>query len=103
MATIDALKCASEPGDEFFIVDTGRLQVTVGGRDAGTLGPGDGFGEIALLRDVPRTATVAAEQASDLLVLRRESFLEALTGQPRSRAVAAEVVQEHLAADRAAG
>lgn len=92
-----------EAGDAFYIVDAGRVHVTVGGRDAGVLGPGDAFGEIALLRDVPRTATVTAEQPTDLLVLRRESFLEALTGQPRSRAVAAEVVQEHLAADRAAG
>jgi CRP-like cAMP-binding protein len=52
---------------------------------------------------VPRTATVTTEESSRLLAVRRELFLEALTGQPRSRAVAAEVVQEHLAADSAAG
>ena len=92
-----------EHGDRFYVVDTGRLRVSVGGRDAGTLGPGGAFGEIALLRDVPRTATVTADEPSRLLALRRESFLEALTGQARSRAVAAEVVQEHLAADQAAG
>ena len=92
-----------EPGDRFYIVDAGRVRVTVGGRDAGVLGPGGAFGEIALLRDVPRTATVTTEEPSRLLAIRRELFLEALTGQPRSRAVAAEVVQEHLAADSAAG
>jgi MFS family permease len=90
-------------GDRFYVIDEGRVRVTVGGRKAGELRPGGAFGEIALLRDVPRTATVVAEVPTLLLTIRRELFLEALTGQPRSRVVAADVVQEHLAADRAAG
>jgi CRP-like cAMP-binding protein len=71
-------------------------------RDAGELGPGGAFGEIALLRDMPRTATVQVIDPTVLLAIRREHFLEALTGQPRSRAVAADLVTEHLSADSAA-
>jgi MFS family permease len=92
-----------ETGDLFYVIDVGRARVMVAGRAAGELGAGGAFGEIALLRDTPRTATVTAEEPTTVLAIRRELFLEALTGQPRSRAVAADVVQDHLAADRAAG
>lgn len=53
-----------EVGAGFFVVETGRAQVTVGGRRIRALGPGGHFGEIALLLEIPRTATVAA--ATDL-------------------------------------
>lgn len=48
-------------GAGFFIVESGTAHVTVGGKDVGTLGPGDHFGEIALIADTPRTATITAE------------------------------------------
>ena len=89
-------------GDRFYVIVAGRVAVTVVGRPAGELGPGEGFGEIALLRDVPRTATVRAIDPTDLLTISRESFLEALTGQPRSRVLAAGVAADRLAADDAA-
>jgi MFS family permease len=71
-----------DPGDRFYIITSGVAKVSVAGRAVATLGPGDYFGEIALLRDVPRTATVAAEGPLTLLALEREEFLGAVTGSP---------------------
>jgi CRP-like cAMP-binding protein len=76
--------------------------VTVDGAAAPELGPGDAFGEIALLRDVPRTATVAALEDTRLLALEREHFLAAVTGHPDSTAAADEVVGARLGALRPA-
>jgi len=84
------------------VIAAGRVRVNVSGRDAGELGAGESFGEIALLRDVPRTASVRAIEPTAMLAIHRDPFLEALTGQPRSRAMAGDVVQERLAADSAA-
>jgi MFS family permease len=97
-----AIITEGEHGDRFFIVVSGRVTVSVRDREAGEIGPGGSFGEIALLRDVARTATVRAMEPTELLTIRREPFLEALTGQARSRAVAAGVIDDRLAADRAA-
>jgi MFS family permease len=85
-----------DPGDRFYIVEAGKLGVTVDGTATGELGPGDSFGEIALLRDVPRTATVTAESDSRLLALGREEFLDAVTGHPPSARAADAVVGARL-------
>ena len=91
---------AGEVGDSFYVVLDGAVEVetTVGAHRQ--LGPGEAFGEIALVRDMPRTATVTAIGPTELLVLGRAAFLEALTGQPRSRAMAEAESSRRLAADR---
>jgi MFS family permease len=89
-----------ESGDQFFIIGAGQAAVLIKGRAIRTIGPGEGFGEIALLNDVPRTATIRAITELDLYVLDRAPFLEAVTGQPRSRQVAQERVEEMLAQNR---
>jgi MFS family permease len=91
-----------EPGDRFYVVAEGELDVGVDGRPAGLLGPGDSFGEIALLRDVPRTATVSARSGAKLYALEREAFLEAVTANPPSARVADAVVGARLSAARPA-
>jgi len=85
-----------EVGDEFFVIDSGRVAVVQSGRQLREEGPGEFFGEIALLRDVPRTATVSAIEPTVLYVLEREDFLAALTGNLESQAVAEDVVTRRL-------
>ena len=85
-----------EAGDNFYIVESGRLRVAVDGAPTSELGAGGFFGEIALLRDVPRTATVVADTESRLRVMTREEFLDAVTGYPPSARAADAVVGAHL-------
>jgi CRP-like cAMP-binding protein len=77
-----------EIGDRFYVILSGDVDITTAAGVHRTEGRGDSFGEIALLRDIPRTATVTAVGPTELLAVDRGPFLEALTGQPRSRALA---------------
>jgi len=70
-----------DPGDLFYVIETGTVDVTKEGRHVASLGPGDFVGEIALLRDVPRVATVTATSATVLQALDRANFIPAVTGQ----------------------
>ncbi len=90
-----------QPGDRFYVVDRGACEVAIGERSIRRLGPGEGFGEIALLRRVPRTASVWATEPTTLLTLDRQSFLRAVTGHVGSRTVADDLVERHLEADAA--
>ena len=89
-----------EVGEDFYIVESGRLEVTVDGTLTTVLGPGDFFGEIALLREVPRTAAVTAVEESHLLTLGREPFIAAVTGHAPSAAAADAVIETLLVKPR---
>ncbi len=84
------------PGDLFYVVASGRAAVEVDGRRTAELAAGDFFGEIALLRDVPRTATVRALEPLALYSLERDVFIAAVTGHAQSAAAAESVVAERL-------
>lgn len=90
-----------ERGDRFYVVESGRAEVLRGGRIIGTLEPGDGFGEIALLNDEPRTATIRAAAAAPLQVgvLERRAYLTAVTGYPASATAGIAVVTQHKKRD----
>ncbi|HWI00760.1 MAG TPA: MFS transporter [Propionibacteriaceae bacterium] len=85
-----------DPGDRFYVIETGAANVVGNGRLLATLGPGDGFGEIALLRRVPRTATVRAATDLELQALTCDRFLPVVTGFPPSAREAGAEVEEML-------
>jgi MFS family permease len=90
-------------GERFYIVESGRAEVIRDGRVVETVGPGDCFGEIALLRDRPRSATVraSADGGMRVSVLQRNAYLTAVTGYPASLTAGEEVVTTRLEADAA--
>jgi MFS family permease len=90
-----------EAGDRFFVISSGRADVTAGGRNLRTLEVGDHFGEIALLRDVPRTASVSAQTELELYALERDEFVAAVTGHPASADAADAVIGARLGSLRA--
>jgi len=84
-------------GDRFFVIEEGEVEVFENGKFRRNEGPGESFGEIALLRDVPRTATVRTIVDTRLLVLERDQFLMAVTGHRRSSQVAHTVIDDRWA------
>jgi MFS family permease len=96
VAAGDVVIRAGERGDRFYIVGDGVLEVSAEGLRT-TAEQGDYFGEIALLRDVPRTATVSALVDSHLYVLQRNDFLAAVTGHDVAHAAGQTIAEERLA------
>jgi MFS family permease len=87
-----------EIGDRYYILASGGADVVIDGELVNGLRPGEGFGEIALLRDVPRTATVTTTEPSELFALDRATFLDAVSSNRRSYAAADEAAERRLGA-----
>ncbi len=90
-----------EPGDAYYAIAAGELEVARDGRLRRRCGRGEGVGEIALLRRVPRTATVTARTAATVYGLRRELFLGVVAGHAATGRQADQIAAARLAADTA--
>jgi predicted MFS family arabinose efflux permease len=90
-----------DAGDLFYVIASGTVEVECAGTHVATLGPEDYFGEIALLRDVPRVATCRAETDVELYTLERDRFVSAVSGHETSAAEAESVTEQRLAEQRA--
>jgi predicted MFS family arabinose efflux permease len=88
-------------GESFYVIVAGEVEVSENGRLLRVLSDGDSFGEIALLRDVPRTTTVRARTPVALYVLARSQFVPTVSGYSASAAEAETVVETRLAASAA--
>lgn len=90
-----------EHGEEFFVVLSGKLSVSSGGKEFAVLGEGDFFGELALFDPAPRDATVTAVSASELLVIGSRQFIPLLQDVPLlARRVTAGLARRLREADR---
>jgi CRP-like cAMP-binding protein len=85
-----------DPGDRCYVVCTGEVELTANAGWSKKLGAGAFFGEIALLRDVPRTATARAAGPGLLFAIERDDFLAIVTGHARAHDAAEALVTERL-------
>jgi MFS family permease len=88
-----------DPGDDFYVVESGLVAVIDDGLEIRRLGPGEAFGEIALLRAVPRTATVRALEDTELGALSGPQFVAAVTGFSATSSTAEQLVRGYLTED----
>ena len=88
-----------EVGHSFFVIADGEVEVRIAGTFRRNQGAGGFFGEIALLHDVPRTASVSAVGRVTVLVIGREEFLVGVAGHSRSTDAAERAVADRLQAD----
>ena len=96
-----ALMTQGESGDDYYILTAGSASVRQDGAEIRRLQAGDGCGEIALLRGVPRTASVIAEGAVETYRLHRAAFIAAVTGTSASRAAADRLIADRISASQA--
>jgi Cyclic nucleotide-binding domain len=85
-----------EEGDRFYVVAGGEVEIVRDGKEVATRQRGEGFGEIALIYDVPRTATVRTRTETQLYALEREPFLLAVTGHPSVHRAARDLADARL-------
>jgi hypothetical protein len=85
-----------DSGDCYYVVADGELAVSRGGQFLQTVSRGDGFGEIALIRNVPRQASVTAVTGSSLYRLERELFIQAVTGHATAISAVRTIITRHL-------
>lgn len=93
----DVVVRQGDPGEDMFLISTGVFETTVDGQPVRTLREGDHFGEIALLFNVPRTATVRCLQTGTLWRLRREDFFRAITGNSATQQTIRAIADQRLA------
>ena len=101
VAAGDVVIRVGETGDRFYIVAEGELTIDAGSQTI-AIGPGHFFGEIALLRGIPRTATVQADTDARLYALERDDFLAVMTGNSLAQTEADAVASERMEANAAA-
>jgi len=85
-----------DPGDRFYVIRSGEAEVVIGGDRVRTLGAGEFFGEIALVRDVPRTATIRAVTDLELGTLERDVFVGTLSRHTASAEAVGSIVAARL-------
>jgi len=88
-----------DPGEAYYAIAAGELDVEQDGHFLRRCGRGEGVGEIALLHSIPRTATVVAHSAATVYELDREPFLAAVLGHPQTYREASRIAGAWLAAD----
>jgi MFS family permease len=81
-----------DPGDRFYVIEDGEVEI-----EGRTFGPREYFGEIALLRDVPRTATVSARSDVTLRAIERQDFVDAVSGHSGAVEAADALIESRLA------
>jgi len=92
----DVLIREGDEGDRFYLIESGQMTATFEGSVLRQMGPGDPFGEIALLRDVPRTATVTADEPTVVRCLDRADFLDAVTGNSEVNNAADDMISKRI-------
>ena len=97
----DVIVTEGDPGDLFYVIAEGEVEVSRGGRRQGALGPGEQFGEIALLRDSGRTATVVATRPTRLVTIDGRDFIDAVSSSEAAFSIGCRVADELLSRDQA--
>jgi CRP-like cAMP-binding protein len=90
---------AGDPGDGFYIIESGRVAIIQGGREVRRLDAGGSFGEIALLRSIPRTATVRALEDAEFAIVSGPRFVAAVTGFSATSTAIEQEMSNYLSKD----